>query len=33
MLVEAGDDRENEVIVDPSLLPRVRRYEVRPPNR
>ena len=29
MLVETADDREHEVVVDPTLLPRVRRFEGR----
>jgi hypothetical protein len=29
MLVETADDREHEVIVDPALLPPIRRFEVR----
>jgi hypothetical protein len=29
MLVETADDRENEVVVDPARLPRVRLIEVR----
>ena len=30
MLAELADDREGEVVVDPALLPRVRRVEWRP---
>ena len=29
VLVETADDRENEVVVDPGRLPRVRLLEVR----